>query len=158
MLPGTVLEEGRVVPGVSLVEPGSGAGVALWGFRQRVALVLGFLHDRCPACRSFAEELAGVKDDLDWAGALVRAVVSEAQELPIPTLLDPERTSSKRLLGDEAELPVILVVDRYGAAVSSFPAPGHRFPPAGQVAATAVHLAMQCPECGVSHWPGRDQG
>ncbi|MGH2655173.1 MAG: hypothetical protein ACRDIZ_00480 [Actinomycetota bacterium] len=157
-LSGTALEEGRVVPGVSFVDPDSHTPVSLWGFRQRVALVLAFLHERCAACRAFAEDLATVTRDLDWAGALARAVLSEEEALAVPVLLDPDRTGSRRLLGEAHELPVIVIVDRYGAASSSFPAPGHRFPRAGEVAAAATHLALQCPECGVSHWPPPERG
>jgi hypothetical protein len=158
MLSGTALDEGRVVPAVSFVEPASGAAVSLWGFRQWVALVLAFLHERCAACRAFAEDLGTVKRDLDWAGALARAVLSEGEALAVPVLVDPGRTGSRRLLGEDHELPVILIVDRYGAASSSFPAAGHRFPRAEEVAATVAHLALQCPECGVSHWPAMDEG
>lgn len=157
-LPGTALEEGRVVPGVTFADPLSDAEVRLWGFRQRAALVLAFLHDRCAACRAFADDLATVKRQLETADALARAVLSEEVPLTVPVLLDPERRGSRRLLGEVHELPVILVVDRYGAASWSFPAAGHRFPRAEEVAATAAHLAMQCPECGVSHWPPPDPG
>lgn len=158
MLSGTALEEGRVVPGVSFVDPVSHAAVSLWGFRQRVALVLAFLHERCAPCRAFAEDLGTVKRDLDWAGALARAVLSEEEALAVPMLLDPDRTGSRRLLGEVQELPVIVIVDRYGAASSSFPAAGHRFPRAEEVAATVTHLALLCPECGVSDWPPPDRG
>jgi hypothetical protein len=157
MLSGTVLKKGRVVPGVSFVDPSSGAEVNLWGFRQRVALVLAFLHGRCAACRAFAEDLSAVRDDLDWADTRVHAVLPGPEELPVPVLLDSGGAGTRRILGEDPELPVVLVVDRYGAASSSFPALGHRFPPAGEVAATAIHLAMQCPECGVSDWPDLDE-
>ena len=156
-LSGTALEEGRVVPGVTFADPLSDAEVGLWGFRQRVALVLAFLHDRCAACRAFAEDLGTVRRELDGADALPRAVLSEEEALAVPVLLDPDRTGSRRLLGEVHELPVIVIVDRYGAASSSFPAAGHRFPRAEEVAATVTHLALQCPECGVSHWPPPDR-
>ena len=156
-LSGTALEEGRVVPGVTFADPLSDAEVGLWGFRQRVALVLAFLHDRCAACRAFAEDLGTVRRELDEADALPRAVLSEEEALAVPVLLDPDRTGSRTLLGEVHELPVIVIVDRYGAASSSFPAAGHRFPRAEEVAATVTHLALQCPECGVSHWPPPDR-
>ena len=158
MLSGTALREGRVIPGVSFTDPRSGATVDLWGFRQRRALVLVFLHDRCAACRAFARELGTIADDLDWAGALARAVLSDREDLPIPALLDPGQTGTRRLLGENADLPVIVIVDRYGAAMVSYPAAGHRFPTAQEVAASVVHLAIQCPECGVSQWPAPDEG
>ncbi|MGH2675197.1 MAG: hypothetical protein ACRDH1_07285 [Actinomycetota bacterium] len=158
MLTGTLLEEGRVVPGVSFVDSGSGTEVNLWAFRQRLALVLAFLHERCAPCRAFAENLRTVKDDLDWAGALARAVLSQEEKLAVPVLLDRGRTGSRKLLGENPELPVVLIADRYGAASSSFSAAGHRFPAVEEVVATVVHLALQCPECGVSHWPVQGQG
>jgi predicted anti-sigma-YlaC factor YlaD len=157
MLSGTALKEGRVMPGASFVDPGSGAEINLWRFRQRVARVLAFLHERCAACRAFAEDLAAVKDDLDWAGALPRAVLPEEEDLAVPSLLDPGRRGTRRLLGEKAELPMVLVVDRYGAASSSFPAIGHRFSTGEEIAATVTHLALDCPECGVSHWPTSDE-
>lgn len=157
-LPGTALEESRIVPRVTFADPLSDAEVGLWGFRQRIALVLAFLHDRCAACRAFAEDLATVTRDLDWADAVSRAVLSEEEALAVPVLLDPDRAGSRRLLGEAHELPVIVIVDRYGAASSSFPAAGHRFPRAEEVAATVTHLALQCPECGVSDWPPPYQG
>jgi hypothetical protein len=156
MLSGTMLHEGRVLPGVSFIDPNSRTQVNVWGFRQRVALVLAFLHQRCVACRAFAADLRIVKDDLDWAGALPRVVLPEEEELAVPALLDPGRSGTRRLLGENPELPMVLVVDRYGAASSSFPSARHRFPSAEEVAATVAHLAMQCPECGVSHWPSSD--
>jgi hypothetical protein len=54
-----------------------------------------------------------------------------------------------RWLGVEPELPVVLVVDRDGAAWRSYPATGHRFPDPEEVTATLWHLATMCPECGV---------
>ncbi len=157
MLPGTALTEGRVIPGVSFFDAASGAAVSLWGFRQRTALVLAFLHERCARCRAFANDLAAVKDELRWGEAKARAILSEEEEVAVPVLLDPGRTGTQRFLGEDQELPVVLVVDRYGAACASFPAAGHRFPAAEEVAATVAHLALQCPECGVSHWPTADE-
>jgi hypothetical protein len=48
-------------------------------------------------------------------------------------------------------------VDRYGAAASAFAATEHRFPDREEAAATVRHLALQCPECGVSDWPELDE-
>lgn len=99
-----------------------------------------------------------MKRELDGADALARAVLPEEEALAVPVLLDPGRTGSRKLLGEHHELPVVLILDRYGAASSSFPAAGHRFPKAEEVAATVTHLALQSPECGVSHWPPPDEG
>lgn len=152
-LPGTVLEEGRVTPDAVLVDPVSGERVSLWDLRQRAAVVLAFLHAGCDACRAFARDLAEVADELDWAGAVARAVVPVPDQLAAPVLVDLGWEASRRLLGEEAEVPVLVVLDRYGAAIESFPAGGHRFPAPAEIAATVTHLALQCPECGVSHWP-----
>jgi peroxiredoxin len=156
-LAGTALREGRVVPAVSFRDATSDSKVDLSRFRQRTALVLAFLHDRCDTCRGFAQELRTIEDDLDWAGAVARAVVSDDEDLPIPVFVDRGRRATRKLLGDDAYVPVIVIVDRYGAATSAFVATDHGFPKKGEVAATVTHLALQCPECGVSDWPDVDE-
>jgi hypothetical protein len=119
--------------------------------------VLAFLHDDCAACRAYAHELHTVKDDLEWAGAVARAVLSRDEELPIHVFVDPGRQATLKLLGRQGNLPVVVILDRYGAAVSAFAAAEHRFPDKEEVAATVRHLALQCPECGVSDWPDEDE-
>jgi hypothetical protein len=58
----------------------------------------------------------------------------------------------QRFLGPAGEIPLVLIVDRYGAAWSSFPSRGHAFPPPKEVVDTLRHLAFQCPECGAPAW------
>jgi hypothetical protein len=153
MLPGTALRDGRVVPPVSFRDVASASKIDLSWFRQRTTLVLAFLHDGCDGCSGFAHELRAIKDDLDWAGAVARAIVSEEEDLPVPVLVDPGREATQRLVGGNADVPVVVIVDRYGAAMSAFAANEHRFPTKEEVVATVTHLALQCPECGVSDWP-----
>lgn len=141
------------MPDVALLDVDSGERVALGSFRQRSAVVLAFLHAGCRACRAFAGDLAEVAGELGWAGAVARAVVPVPDRLAVPVLADLDGEAGRRLLGPDAEVPVIIVLDRYGAATDVYPAAGHDFPAPAEIAATVTHLAIQCPECGVSHWP-----
>jgi hypothetical protein len=133
-LPGTVLEEGTVVPGSALRDLETGREVLPWSFRHRTAAVLCFLHRDCDRCRVYLGSLRAVSEDIHEAGARVVAVEGDAP----------------RFLADGP--PLVLVVDRYGAAWRAYPAPGHHFPEPPDVVATVWHLAMMCPECGVSTW------
>ncbi|HXF57165.1 MAG TPA: hypothetical protein VNO34_06275 [Actinomycetota bacterium] len=151
-LPGTRLEADRPVPDVPLLEARTGRAVSLGDFRHRQALVLAFLHEDCPACAAFAEALAGVGEDLRLAGAGAYAVLEASCELALPVLLDRGGRLRARLLDPSEEPPLVLVVDRFGAAWRSFPSAGHRFPAASEVAATLWHLALMCPECGGPVW------
>jgi hypothetical protein len=150
-LPGTALEKDRVVPGTRMTDA-SGAEVSMRDFRQRFALAVCFLHDGCESCASYAGKLAEVEGDLGEVDARAIAVLSEPGILALAVWIDGRARARQRFLGPAAELPVILVVDRYGAALRSFPSPGHAFPPPDEVVATLRHLAFQCPECGVPEW------
>jgi hypothetical protein len=151
-LPGTVLEKDRVVPGTPMTVASSGAEVSMWDFRQRFSVAVCFLHDRCDACAGYARKLADLEGDLRDVDARAIVVRSEPGILDLPVWVDGRARARQRLLGPAAELPVILIVDRYGAAMRSFPSRGHAFPPPAEVVATLRHLAFQCPECGVPEW------
>lgn len=151
-LEGTNLENERVVPGTPMISESSGASVSLWDLRQRVASAVCFLHERCEPCAAFARKLAASESELRGADAIAFAVVSEAADLELPMWIDEDAQARGSFLGPRAELPLVLVVDRYGAAARSFPCGGHAFPPSEEIVATLWHLAMQCPECGVSEW------
>jgi hypothetical protein len=152
ILPGTVLEKDRVVPGTPMTEASSGAEVSMWDFRQRFSVAVCFLHDRCEACAGYAQKLAGLEGDLRDVDARAIVVLSEPGVLDLPVWVDGRARARQRFLGPAAELPVILIVDRYVAALRSFPSRGHAFPLPGEVVATLRHLAFQCPECGVPEW------
>lgn len=152
VLPGTRLEVDRVVPDAPLLEARSGRAVSLGDFRHRQGLVLAFLHEDCPLCAAFAQALAGVGEDLRLAGAAGYAVLEAPRELALPVLVDRGGRLRARLLAPSEELPLVLVVDRFGAAWRSFPSAGHRFPAVSEVAATLWHLALACPECGAPVW------
>ena len=139
LLPGTRLEAGTVVPGTELADAITGAPVTPWAHRQRAAQVLVFAHRSCDACRSFLRRLEDeAGDDIRTAGGRVAAVADDAAGAE--HFIDPEQA------------PVVVVLDRYAAAWSSYPSEGHDFPPPSEVAATLWHLATMCPECGVSTW------
>jgi hypothetical protein len=157
MLAGTILREGHVVPSVRFVDGATGDGTDLARFRQRASVVLAFLHAGCTACRAYADAIAAAGADLEWAGAVARAVVPTEVELALPVLVDASGATSA-LLGDDGGPPFVLVLDRYGAATAAYDASDHRFPSVEEIVATLTHLAIQCPECGVSHWPEADEG
>jgi hypothetical protein len=151
VLPGTALENDRVVPGTPMTEASSGAEVSMWDLRQRFSAAVCFLHDRCEACADYARKLAHLENDLREVDARAIVVLSEPGVLDLPVWIDGGARARQRFLGP-AVLPVILIVDRYGAALRSFPSAGHAFPFPEEVVATLRHLAFQCPECGVPEW------
>lgn len=152
VLPGTALEKERVVPGTTMTSAASGAEVSLSDFRQRLGVAVCFLHDHCETCARFAEELAKLADDLRQADATALVVLTEPASLGLPVLVDTDARATRRFLGPSAELPLILIVDRFGAASRSFPSRDHGFPAPQELVATLWHLALECPECGVSTW------
>ncbi len=152
VLPGTTLEKERVLPSIAMTAAATGAETSLSDFRQRLALAVCFLHDRCETCARYAEELAELVEDFRQADATALVVLSEPASLNLPVLVDPDARARRRFLGPSAELPLILIVDRFGAASRSFPSRDHAFPAPEEVVATLWHLALECPECGVSTW------
>jgi peroxiredoxin len=152
VLPGTALEKERVVPDIPMTAAASGTEVSLSDFRQRLALAVCFLHDGCEPCARYAGEFAESIEELRQADATAFVVLTEAASLDVPVLLDTDSRARRRFLGASAELPLVLIVDRFGAASSSFPSRDHAFPAPQEVVATLWHLALECPECGVSTW------
>ena len=151
-LEGTTLEIGQVVPAASMVDAASGADVSLRDLRQRFAAAVCFLHSGCRPCLLYARRLRGFASELHEYDSLGVIVVPEAVDLESPVWVDRDGRARARLLSPEVPLPAVLIVDRYGAAAGSFPSRGHSFPPPEEVVATLRHLAMECPECGVSEW------
>ena len=152
VLPGTTLEKERVVPGTAMTSAASGAEVSLMDFRQRLALCVCFLHDRCEPCARYARDLAALAEDLRLADATALVVLTEPASLDLSVLVDTDARAQRRFLGASVELPVILIVDKFGAASRSFPSRDHAFPAPQEVVASLWHLALECPECGVSTW------
>lgn len=152
VLPGTAMEKDRVLPGSPMTEASSGAEVSMWDFRQRFSVAVCFLHDRCEPCAGYARKLADLEGDLREVDARAIVVLSESGILDLPVWVDGRARARQRFLGPAAELPVILIADRYGAALTSFRSRDHAFPPPAEVVATLRHLAFQCPECGVPEW------
>ena len=152
VLPGTALEKDRVVPGTPMTVASSGLEVSMWDFRQRFSVALCFLHHRCGACAGYSRSLADLEGELREVDARAIVVLSEPGVLDLPVWVDRRAQARQRFLGPAAEVPVILIVDRYGAALASFPSRDHAFPPPAEVVATLRHLAFQCPECGVPDW------
>ncbi len=152
LLSGTILEKERVVPDIAMTAAASGSEMSLSDFRQRLALAVCFLHDRCENCARYARELAELADDFRQADATALVVLTEPASLELPVVVDTDARARQRFLGPSAELPLVLIVDRFGAASRSFPSRDHAFPAPQEVVATLWHLALECPECGVSTW------
>lgn len=148
-LPGTALDEGQLLPDVTLQEADSGRPWRPGQLRQHAALVLAFVHADCEPCTRFLETLAERDGDLRWAETQARAVAPEPAEAPLPLLVDADGRARERMLGADGEVPTVLVADRYSAAAASYPAAGHAFPDPDEVVATVRHLAILCPECSV---------
>ena len=145
-LPGTVLERGRVLPGVSLVA-GGGAWTP-WSLRGCSAQVLAFLHAACDACDAWAVDLAGA----ELHGARAFAILDRPAVSALPVLVDPGGAARATLLGDRGEVPTVLVADRYAAAWEAYPAPGHDLPAAEEIAATIRHAEISCTDCAAPGW------
>lgn len=140
------------MPGTPMLDASSGAEVTMWDFRQRFSVAVCFLHDRCEVCAGYARKLADLEDDLHEIDARAIVVLSEPGTLDLPVWVDERARARQRFLATASDPPVILIVDRYGAAWRSFPSRDHAFPPPAEVVATLRHLAFQCPECGVPEW------
>jgi hypothetical protein len=130
----------------------SGAEVSLWDFRQRAALALCFLHDRCESCAGYARKLAKVSGELREFDAIALAVVGESAALDLPVLVDTGTRARQRFLGPAAEMPSSS--SWIGTVQLGDPSPrgGHAFPPPEEVVDTLRHPALQCPECGAPAW------
>lgn len=144
MLPGTALTVEQLLPDVTFTDAATGDEWRPSQLRQRSALALCFLHRDCEPCRQFLADLAERKGTIDWADAQVRVVLPEPASLPFPVLLDPRGEARSRMLGDDGELPTVLVADRYTSVVQSFPAPDHDFPEIDGVVKTLFLLACDC--------------
>lgn len=152
-LAGTAIARGDVLPGTPLLDPSRGDEVRAWDFRGKAALVLCFLHPGCEACEAFGSDLAEEEREVRLTGARAFAVLSEVAPSALPVLVDRDGRAAARFLGPGAELPTILVTDRYAAAWGSYPAPGHDVPPVSEVVGDLWHLATMCEECGIMAWP-----
>ena len=151
-LPGTELQMGKVVPGTPMIDAASGARASLWDLRQRFSSAVCFLHVGCKPCALYARKLRVLAGELRELDAVAVIVVPEAADIEPPVWIDRDGRARERFVGPETGVPLILIVDRYGAAAGAFPSQDHAFPPPEEVVATLRHLAMQCPECGVSEW------
>jgi hypothetical protein len=96
--------------------------------------------------------LAKMSGELRESDAIALAVVGESAALDLSVLVDTGARARRRFLGPAAKIPLVLIVDRYGAAWRSFPSRDHAFPPPQEIVDTLRHLAFQCPECGAPAW------
>jgi AhpC/TSA family protein len=151
-LAGTTLERNAPIPQFRLTQAASDREVTPWDLKGRRALVLAFLHDGCPECAGFAEDLAARGDQFQVADATVYAIASAAVP-PLPTLLDPSGDVTRAYLGPDGEVPTVVLADRYGAAWAAYGGLAHDLPSVGELAATAWHMALSCADCAVPVWP-----
>lgn len=143
-LPGTVLAPDELLPDVAFTDAQSGEEWRPSELRQRSALILCFLHADCEPCHRLLTALRDRQDDIDWADAQVRVVLPEPEDGPFPVLLDPEDRARGRILGPDAQIPTLLVADRYTAVMESHTAPDHDFPEPEEVISRIVLLACEC--------------
>ena len=108
-----------------------GGELSAWDHRGRTALLVCFLHGSCAECNGFRGALDELEEDLRLTRT--RLVLAEPSE---------------RFLGS-SEAPVILLVDRDGAAWSSHDARGHEFPSREELSTSLWHLATTCEQCEV---------
>jgi AhpC/TSA family protein len=149
-LAGTTLARNDPIPQFRL-SLHDGAEFTPWDLKGRRALVLAFLHPACAECTAFAEELTARAAQFQVADASVYAVAPGAVG-PLPTLLD-DGSVSRSYLGEDGEVPTVVLADRYGAAWAAYPGPAHDLPTVGELAATVWHMALQCADCSVPVWP-----
>jgi hypothetical protein len=151
-LAGTSLVRNEPLPQFRLTEAATDAEFAPWDVKGRRALVLAFLHADCPECAAFAEEVAARGDQFQVADANVYAVAPKRIDA-LPTLVDPDGGVARTYLGEDGEVPTVVLADRYGAAWAAYPGFAHDLPTVGELAATAWHMALQCADCAVPVWP-----
>lgn len=146
-LPGTRLRHDQVVAGVPFHDPRSGQPARPSDFRQRRALVLAFLHDRCPACADWADSAAEAVDGRP--DAELRVIAPRVGPRPGQRLLWLDRGDHRGQLLTAPDTPAVLILDRYAAVQEAAVADDHRLPAPDEVTATLEHLAIRCPECSV---------
>lgn len=139
---GTVLERGRVLPGVELPGPWSA-----WDARGKKAQVLAFLHAGCDACDAWAREVAEARLD-----ARVVAVVERGAPCELPAVVDERGEARLAFLGPDGEVPTVVVADRYAAAWAAYPAPWHELPSPRELASTLRHADITCSDCAAPGW------
>lgn len=143
-LAGTALTVEQMMPDVAFTDAETGEQWRPSQLRQRSALVLCFLHADCRPCHHLLAKLAEREDDLRWTDAQVRVVLPEPAPVPFPVLLDPQGDARSRILGEDGQLPTLVLADRYTSVVASFPAPEHDFPTAQEILKTTRLLACDC--------------
>lgn len=143
-LAGTALTVEQIIPDVAFTDAATGEEWRPSQLRQRSALVLCFLHPDCEPCHQLLADLAEQEEDLRWTDAQVRVVLPEPGPVPFPVLLDPRGDARSRILGENGQLPTLVLADRYTSVVASFPAPEHDFPSAEEILKTTRLLACDC--------------
>lgn len=143
-LPGTVLAPDQLLPDVAFIDVRTEQEWRPSQLRQRSALILCFLHPACGPCQHLVTVLQDHQDDIDWADAQVRVVLPVPEDGPFPVMVDPDGRARERILGRQAQIPTLLVADRYTAVMESHTAPDHDFPDPGEVISRLVLLACEC--------------
>lgn len=140
-----MLRRGDFLPDIALPSAGGRAPVPLRPAPGRTTVLLVLDRETCPACQRYLDEFASLGDEFAvWDARLLIAVPRSATcvvpAFGIP-IWDPERLLAV------AEVPAVLVADRYGQlwdVVSAGAA--HRFPAAPEIAEWLKYLGTLCPE------------
>lgn len=146
-LPGTTLWHDQVVPPVRFFDVARGRVVRPTDFRHQRALVLAFVHDQCDDCAAWTPQ--AVDAVTGRPDAEIRVVAPRIGPPTGEQVLWLDHEDARGRLLTDADVPAVLILDRYGAVQEASIADGHQLPDAGEVTATLDHLAMQCPECSV---------
>lgn len=129
-------------------------------FRQRSNLVIFFFHDwSCSHCRELLRSLKEQKELFTWLDAKVLAIArSPLSELALAAVeLEPEiillsdedgRVTESFRMGGGADLPFLVIADRYGAFFTRMEFGAADDLDVHEVESTLLFIATQCPECG----------
>lgn len=143
-IPGTALVAEQLLPDTTLTDARTGRSWKPSQLRQRAALVLCFLHAGCRPCEEFAAGLADREDAFRWADAQVRVVLPRPAASPLPVVLDADGQARARMLGPDAQIPTLVVADRYSAAADAYVAADHDFPDPEEIVKSVRLLACDC--------------
>lgn len=159
-------DDGRPAPDFKL-ESNRRSWVSLAQYRGRSNLVLFFSHGLdCQSCQDLVANIAAHSGDYEAENAQVLIVspgsaqeLPDADETPFPVLADPDNktyAAYAALLGDDSsqDWAMVFILDRFGAPYAAVVGQELDEPSIHEdIRGWLEFIGIQCPECGVSHWP-----